>query len=51
MMLLLSNTNTNFNPPSPCGEGLDAMSVIRQANQFQSTLPVRGGTDIYRYYE
>ena len=35
----------NFNPPSPCGEGLDRYSLIATENKtFQSTLPVWGGT-------
>ena len=35
---------TNFNPPSPCGEGQNKSYHTRKAKQFQSTLPMRGGT-------
>ena len=33
-----------FNPPSPCGEGLAGTRSIGRAFEFQSTLPVWGGT-------
>ena len=33
-----------FNPPSPCGEGRGVESEMGSINQFQSTLPVWGGT-------
>ena len=36
--------NPYFNPPSPWGEGLAYRSEIERRNEFQSTLPVRGGT-------
>ena len=35
---------TDFNPPSPCGEGRVAAVKGNAAQKFQSTLPVRGGT-------
>ena len=34
----------DFNPPSPCGEGRTFHAPARVLCQFQSTLPVRGGT-------
>ena len=34
-----------FNPPSPCGEGQVLAGMVRMSLLFQSTLPVRGGTD------
>ena len=34
----------NFNPPTPCGVGLQAGIIDLQAAQFQSTHPVWGGT-------
>ena len=34
----------NFNPPSPCGEGPSALYPLAQMPEFQSTLPVWGGT-------
>ena len=34
----------NFNPPSPCGEGLDPEGGSLEMIVFQSTLPVWGGT-------
>ena len=33
-----------FNPPSPCGEGPYRFLCDRYGEQFQSTLPVWGGT-------
>ena len=35
---------SDFNPPSPCGEGRYSVGSARQLLKFQSTLPVRGGT-------
>ena len=37
---------THFNPPSPCGEGQLVQSPNDSMYQFQSTLPVWGGTGI-----
>ena len=37
-------TIRNFNPPSPCGEGLMILLKVGRAKEFQSTLPVWGGT-------
>ena len=34
----------DFNPPSPCGEGPAHLFLATPAPQFQSTLPMRGGT-------
>ena len=34
----------HFNPPSPCGEGLGLVDLRRFVAEFQSTLPVWGGT-------
>ena len=34
----------HFNPPSPCGEGQAPICNIGSLRQFQSTLPVWGGT-------
>ncbi len=34
----------NFNPPSPCGEGLAVILLPSTTRLFQSTLPVWGGT-------
>ena len=34
----------NFNPPSPCGEGPDFPVKAYKLSEFQSTLPVWGGT-------
>ena len=34
----------HFNPPSPCGEGLQLIIWIQGVVIFQSTLPMRGGT-------
>ena len=34
----------DFNPPSPCGEGLRGGLTPEARQEFQSTLPVRGGT-------
>ena len=34
----------DFNPPSPCGEGLCVYAAVVGLQQFQSTLPVWGGT-------
>ena len=38
------NSNSNFNPPSPCGEGHGNCISPVTIKQFQSTLPVWGGT-------
>ena len=38
-------TAINFNPPSPCGEGLSSLRFQHVRGQFQSTLPMRGGTN------
>ena len=35
---------SNFNPPSPCGEGRRHGQHLHFAQEFQSTLPVWGGT-------
>ena len=35
----------NFNPPSPCGEGRVTGGIASGGSGFQSTLPVRGGTE------
>ena len=35
---------SDFNPPSPWGEGPDDIEVGTAADEFQSTLPVGGGT-------
>ena len=35
-----------FNPPSPCGEGLNALADRVRKLEFQSTLPVWGGTAV-----
>ena len=35
-----------FNPPSPCGEGLKNILGEHRGIEFQSTLPVRGGTTL-----
>ena len=35
---------SNFNPPTPCGVGLEARQARRFEVVFQSTHPVRGGT-------
>ena len=37
---------SNFNPPSPCGEGLHLLISGAAAARFQSTLPVWGGTAV-----
>ncbi len=37
---------TDFNPPSPCGEGRSTLDGSRVRVTFQSTLPMRGGTDL-----
>ena len=38
--------NRNFNPPTPCGVGLRLEGHIGEAEQFQSTHPVWGGTGL-----
>ena len=35
----------HFNPPSPCGEGLQKSLFAPAEKPFQSTLPVWGGTE------
>ena len=42
---------TDFNPPSPCGEGLYVDPERIALSQFQSTLPMRGGTaQVHKIY-
>ncbi len=41
---LVSLTTSDFNPPSPCGEGPVNSTGISPDFKFQSTLPMRGGT-------
>ena len=41
---LLHRQPSDFNPPSPCGEGQSEISVTNSMSTFQSTLPVWGGT-------
>ena len=36
----------DFNPPTPCGVGLLEKVEALQEKLFQSTHPVRGGTDL-----
>ena len=38
----------DFNPPAPCGAGLFAANSQSFGNIFQSTRPMRGGTDYLR---
>ena len=38
------NQSLYFNPPSPCGEGQYWTLITKRTLEFQSTLPVRGGT-------
>ena len=40
-----TQTLTNFNPPTPCGVGLRESFVSSPFNKFQSTHPMRGGTE------
>ena len=40
----LRASRRNFNPPSPCGEGLGTKIYDDITDAFQSTLPVWGGT-------
>ena len=42
--------HTDFNPPAPCGAGRTLIRATRQANVFQSTRPVRGGTSLTERY-
>ena len=44
MQTLLGHSDINFNPPSPCGEGLICTYTPGELTLFQSTLPVWGGT-------
>ena len=44
-----SARTTNFNPPSPCGEGRMERRGQCTDYKFQSTLPVRGGTKSPQY--
>ena len=37
----------NFNPPSPCGEGRSTRDASSVNVTFQSTLPMRGGTNFW----
>ena len=46
-MLLLPQ---DFNPPTPCGVGLLLISFLLIFTSFQSTHPVRGGTE-YGYHQ
>ena len=39
-----SHLSAHFNPPTPCGVGLEALHAVDDAQQFQSTHPVWGGT-------
>ena len=39
-------SQTDFNPPAPCGAGHDAVQDRVNELLFQSTRPVRGGTDV-----
>ena len=39
-----SGIQSDFNPPSPCGEGPGASNKAVSTWEFQSTLPVWGGT-------
>ena len=41
---LASSTRLYFNPPSPCGEGPGKAGKLTVISEFQSTLPVWGGT-------
>ena len=38
------DNHADFNPPSPCGEGLASARYLVASWSFQSTLPVWGGT-------
>ena len=46
--LLLVVTNLHFNPHSPCGERLFTGHTDPRAQVFQSTLPMRGATEVFR---
>ena len=39
-------SDINFNPPAPCGAGLAVATRPRFASEFQSTRPLRGGTQL-----
>ena len=41
----------NFNPRSPCGERLIRSVFNRVCEEFQSTLPVRGATDLQHHLQ
>ena len=41
---LVVDTAIGFNPPSPCGEGPGKAGKLTIISEFQSTLPVWGGT-------
>ena len=43
-------SQTDFNPPAPCGAGHDAVQDRVNELLFQSTRPVRGGTGTERSY-
>ena len=47
--ILISLFFPDFNPPSPCGEGLVPWHVADGNCKFQSTLPVWGGTSRSRW--
>ena len=42
--LRASQAGSDFNPPSPCGEGRVRRELAAEQREFQSTLPVWGGT-------
>ena len=41
---VVASGNSDFNPPSPCGEGRRLVHILARIFLFQSTLPMRGGT-------
>ena len=48
LMLPPTSANTSdFNPPSPCGEGPPPKGRAEKWGVFQSTLPMRGGTGLF----
>ena len=51
MTTAVGTATSDFNPPSPCGEGHEAITAIETAAKFQSTLPMRGGTaQVHKIY-
>ena len=38
---------THFNPHSPCGERHDPLEFLQDGYKFQSTLPLRGATEVH----